>query len=201
MRQARHKLAERELVRAGGACAPTSLVRRCARALAARTNRRRAVKLLHAHRPHGHEHLSAPANGSSAVCSWWTGARADTRVGTLQRPRRRRQEKRALRGRSGRVGAPKLPPVCTIGEVGGFPHEKYPRIISPDGCKHLVLSQSTPQSERPQLNTIRHGVIWLDPWSRERDHSTYTLENLQSARVFLSCTDADAAYRSAGLNR
>ena len=25
------------------------------------------------------------------------------------------------------------------------------------------------QSERPQLNTIRHVVIWLDPWSRERD--------------------------------
>ena len=24
-------------------------------------------------------------------------------------------------------------------------------------------------SERPQLNTIRHVVIWLDPWSRERD--------------------------------
>ena len=25
------------------------------------------------------------------------------------------------------------------------------------------------QSERSQLNTIRHMVIWLDPWSRERD--------------------------------
>ena len=25
------------------------------------------------------------------------------------------------------------------------------------------------QSERPQLNTIRHVVIWLDPWSRKRD--------------------------------
>ena len=24
-------------------------------------------------------------------------------------------------------------------------------------------------SERSQLNTIRHVVIWLDPWSRERD--------------------------------
>ena len=25
------------------------------------------------------------------------------------------------------------------------------------------------ESERSQLNTLRHVVIWLDPWSRERD--------------------------------
>ena len=33
----------------------------------------------------------------------------------------------------------------------------------------LKRLESVRGSERPQLNTIRHVVIWLDPWSRERD--------------------------------
>lgn len=34
----------------------------------------------------------------------------------------------------------------------------------------VISAQRYPaQSEHPQLNTIRHVVIWLDPWSRERD--------------------------------
>ena len=35
--------------------------------------------------------------------------------------------------------------------------------------QRLSLSVYVRTSQSAQLNTIRHVVIWLDPWSRERD--------------------------------